>query len=364
MKKKYKVLNKGKIDLLEILSLLIYKKYLIIKVVIFFIFIGLIDIFTQPVIYRSSSTFYPHYQNNNSNRLNGLANLAGVNIQNQISSNNLPLNLYPDLINSIDFKNKILNQEVTTNDSKFTYREYLNNKKDLFNFRSILNIKKLLLLPINFISKINKENTRKTKNNNINNLKYISNDDYDLYSYLDNNIILNINDSDGIIQLSVLDENPEISATITNLSKEILQESIINFKIKNIKEVYNFTSNQLEIARINLFKLQDSIATFKDGNKNIRSDLFLNQLERLETEYNISRNIYNELAITKEKTAIDVKKNTPIFTIINSVYVPLEKHSPKRSLILTLYIFLGLFLACFWVLFKKTFLNIISLIKN
>ena len=85
---------------------------------------------------------------------------------------------------------------------------------------------------------------------------------------------MNINDSDGIIQLSVLDENPEISATIAKLAKEILQESIINFKIKNIKEVYNFTSNQLEIAKINLFKLQDSIATFKDGNKNIRSDLF------------------------------------------------------------------------------------------
>ena len=45
----------------------------------------------------------------------------------------------------------------------------------------------------------------------------------------------------------------------------------------------------------------DSLAKFKDKNKNIRSDLFFNQFSRIESEYNISRNIYNELALNKEK---------------------------------------------------------------
>ena len=59
---------------------------------------------------------------------------------------------------------------------------------------------------------------------------------------------------------------------------------------------------------MNFYSLQDSLAIFRDSNKNIKSDLFLNQFSRIESEYLISKNIYNELAINKEKTAIDVQK--------------------------------------------------------
>ena len=57
---------------------------------------------------------------------------------------------------------------------------------------------------------------------------------------------------------------------------------------------------QLKLAQNNLYILQDSPAQFRDRNLSIKSDN-LNQLNRLETEVNISKNIYNELAITKER---------------------------------------------------------------
>ena len=105
----------------------------------------------------------------------------------------------------------------------------------------------------------------------------------------------------------------------------------------NLNDTYKFISQQLELAKVNFYKLQDSLAVFSDKNRNIKSDLFLNKFSRIESEYIISKNIYNELALSKEKTAIDVKKNTPIFTIIKPVVIPNEKSDPKRTLIVIVF---------------------------
>ena len=188
---------------------------------------------------------------------------------------------------------------------------------------------------------------------NKNDLKYVSKVDNYLFKLLNEKILISINEKDGFIELSAIDYSPEVSTIIAIKANEILQKNIIDFKLKNINDVYQFTNNQLELAKINLYNLQDSIAYFKDNNKSIKSDLFLNKLNRLETEYNISKNIYNQLALEKEKAEIDVKRNTPIFTIINSAYVPFRKHSPNRLLIIVSFSFLGFIISSFWVLFKK-----------
>ena len=98
--------------------------------------------------------------------------------------------------------------------------------------------------------------------------------------------------------------------------------------------------------------------TFNDRNINIKSDLFLNQYSRIESEYLIAKNIYNELAINKEKTAIEVKKNTPIFTIIKPVVIPNKKSDPNRSLIIIIFSFMGLIITCIYTLLKSTLVEI------
>ena len=97
---------------------------------------------------------------------------------------------------------------------------------------------------------------------------------------------------------------------------------------------------------------------FSDKNRNIKSDLFLNQYSRIESEYLIYKNIYNELALNKEKTAIEVKKNTPIFTIIKPVVIPNEKSDPRRSLIVLIYFLMGLIISSGYILSKSTLIGI------
>ena len=346
------------IDIILLLLLLIKKRYFILKISSVFFLVGLIYSFSLDNKFKSYTTFYPHYDNlqNENSGIQGLAGLAGINLNSE-NSINIPPSLYPELIKSKNFKTEILNTEIINNNDKLSYREYLlkvyNSKSDPY---------KIILYPFNLLKNIfsnqnNKLNNKPTK------LNYITKDDNLLFKILNENIFININEKEGFLELYVIDTDPEVSALIAIKANEILQKSIINFKLKNIRDVYDFTVAQLEISKKNLYKIQDSLATFKDSNKSIKSDIFKNKLSRLETEYNISKNIYNELAITKEQTAIDVRKKTPIFTIINPVYVPINKHSPNRLIVILIFTVLGIISSSIWIMLKKPFQLIIKNIK-
>lgn len=342
------------LDIIIILSKLNKKRKTLSRSLIVSIILSTLYSLILSDVYKSTSTFYPHYDNElNTNNLKNIAGLAGINLRNE-NSDNIPPNLYPKLISSTSFKFKILNEFIDYNDMKMTYREYL-YFYDKSNF--IFNI-----LNKNYFTK-NKVDSTSNKQLNYN-LTYVNDIDNYLFSLLKDKISINVNEKDGFIELSVFDNNPEVSSQIAIKSNEILQKSIIDFKLKNIKDIYNFTSEQLSISKNRLFKLQDSLAEFRDSNISIKSDLFLNRLNRLETEFNIARNIYNELAITKEKTAIDVRKNTPIFTNINQVVVPNEKDSPNRILFITVITFFTFFITSLWIIIKNDIIQTLKKIKS
>ena len=318
------------IDLVEIINKLWIKRKIILFSTIIFFFIGIVYSLTRNNIYEASSTFYPHLQKNaipNSN-LQSIAGLAGINLSNN-ESDIIPTSLYPNLLYSNPFKIKILNEIITFNSNLISYKDYLKLKS-----------KKIELFNINKKEEINYSNS---------DFLLISNEDNDVLKIFEEKISININDKDGYIQLKVLDEEPLIAAKIARACEETLQESIIDFKLKNIKSVYNFTLKQLNESKKNYYALQDSLAKFKDANKNIKSDIFLNQLDRLEFEFKISESVYNELNLQKEKTAIEVQRNTPIFTVINPVTIPMEKTYPRRTQIVLIFILIGMLIGSSYV---------------
>lgn len=345
------------IDLIQLLSVLWKNKFTLLKTSMFFLVVGIIFSLSLKNYYKASSIFYPHIEKvNNTQGLKSLAGLAGININDQISDN-IPTSLYPNLINSPKFKIEILDEIINHKGVEISYRDYL---KSIYN--ESYSIKEILLLPINFIRSIITKNNFFDQNNY--EILKLSEEEYKLHKILSEKIVLNLNEQEGFIDLSVEDYNPYIASQITKKANSILQKSIIDFKLKNISDTFKFVDSQLNIAKKNFYNLQDSLAIFKDNNINIKSDLFKNQYSRIESEFLLSKNIYNELAINKEKIAIDVQKNTPIFTIIKPVVIPNEKSGPNRTLIVFLFLFTGLITSSIYILFKKSFLDIIKKIST
>jgi uncharacterized protein involved in exopolysaccharide biosynthesis len=67
-------------------------------------------------------------------------------------------------------------------------------------------------------------------------------------------------------------------------------------------------------------------------------------MERLESEYQISFAVFTELAKQLENSRIQVKEETPVFSIIEPISVPIESFKPKRKQILMIWLFLGIIL--------------------
>ena len=359
-KKSKEIYDDDSIDIIELLSQIWKSKIFIVKTTIFFALIGIIYSLSLNNAYTASSVFYPHYQTSEISQnqgLRGLAGLAGIDLGSQQGSEIIPPTLYPNIISSTEFKIEILDSKINLDGKKTTFREYLLSKNNT------ISLKKILSYPLTLIFKFKNINIIKSEVEGINILQ-LSEEEYNLHKKLIDIIFLELNEKEGFIKLSVRDNAPLIASQIAKIANELLQKNIIDFKLKNIKDTYKFINSQLEIAKNNFYKLQDSLAIFNDRNINIKSDLFLNQYSRIESEYLITKNIYNELAINKEKTAIEVKKNTPIFTIIEPVVVPNEKSDPKRSLIVIIYTFLGFVIASSYTLLKSSFYEIWRIIKK
>lgn len=356
-----KNMNQNNTDIISVLNRLWRSKTTIIAFPIIFGFFGVFYALMSPNVFRASSTFILKNEKGNSfgGSLSGLASLAGINMGNQNGFNSeLPPNLFPSIIKSNPFNDILLAVEIPENDKIISLRNYLSTK-DKNTFLSL--IKKYTIgLPGQLKSLIfkNKVNSRSPLINK-NSIRRFSLEEEALYKQVKQ--ILQIStDKEGAITLSARDKNPEIAAVIVFNAQTILQQEVINYKIKNAQELLYFTEKLYSEKKEIFEALQDSLASFRDQNQNISSGIFQNKLARLETEFSIASTLNEELAKQVEQAKIQIRKDTPVFTVLEPVVIPNQRDSPKRTIIVLLNAFLGFLIGIGFVIIKNPFLNLIK----
>jgi uncharacterized protein involved in exopolysaccharide biosynthesis len=78
----------------------------------------------------------------------------------------------------------------------------------------------------------------------------------------------------------------------------------------------------------------------------------------LQSDYQLAFEVYSQLAQQLEQAQIKVKEDTPVFSIVKPVTVPIEKSKPNRPLILIIWTFLGVVFAIGWIFGKQFFLTV------
>jgi len=121
-----------------------------------------------------------------------------------------------------------------------------------------------------------------------------------------------------------------------------LQRYITEFKIEKAKVDQDFIQQRYDEAKKNYQLAQSQLASFRDRNKFMSTSVAKTEEERLTGEYTLVTGVYSELAKKLEQAKIQVKEETPVFTIIKPVSVPIEKSTPNRPLILVISAFIGL----------------------
>ena len=335
-------------DLLVIVKTMWTNRRTIIIGVITGTILGLIFALLAPKEYSASTVIVPQMGNDSQSKLgglgglNGLAALAGININMNQASELSPL-VYPQIVGSIPFQLELMNTPLNFQDypKPITLLEYYTKSGGTTSL--IGTIRKYTIgLPGVLIKAIKGKPKELLLPSDSTNLPILlTSDQFMVTQIIDKLVTLDLNSKEGYILLTTRLPEALAAAQLAQKAQTLLQRYITEFKIEKGKADLNFIQGRYNEIKTEFEKAQVSLALVNDRNKNFTSGLPQIEADRIQTRYSIAYSVYQELAKQLEQAKIQVKKETPVFTIIQPVTVPSLRSKPKRTTILVIWIFLG-----------------------
>ena len=167
---------------------------------------------------------------------------------------------------------------------------------------------------------------------------------------------INYSEKEGYVTLSFSMDEPLAAAQMLKNAENYLQNAVTEFKIQKAKQQLDFIQKRYNEAEKDFKEKQIRLASFQDSNRGLISSLPQTRLSQLQTDFNLAFNIYSELAKQLESQKIKVKEDTPVFTVIEPVSVPLDRTKPKRGIIIAVWSFLGIVIGV-GLIFVKDFIS-------
>ena len=347
------------IDIIALLKEFWQARKVILKITLVFAFLGLFVAIFSKNEYTASTTFVPLVESKSSvSGLGGLASLAGINLGGGVNSSEISPELYPQIVNSIPFQLALLETPLTIEgeSTSVSYSEFYEN---VYQPGVLATLKKYTLgLPGVFLGLFRSEEKDlqvKALDIDANTLIQVSNKQNELIKSLENQLNLQVNAKEGFIAIEVTFPEPKAAAQLTLKAQQLLQDFALQFKTQKSKEQLAYIKERYAEKQTEFNKAKIALARFQDQNTGINTALGRTKLLQLQSDYDLLFSVYSELAKQLEAQQLQVKKDTPLFTVLKPVTVPKEKSAPKRSLIIVIYVFLGLIAGFGLVLGKKYF---------
>lgn len=292
--------------------------------------------------------------------LGGLAALAGISLDNMGQGNELSPMVYPQIVSSIPLQLELMNTPLNFMDypKPITLLDYYTKYSKSSVFGTIkkytiglpgLLIKAFIGKPIELV----------LPGDSANQPILLTEDQYTVKKILDDLVLLDLNSKEGYITLTAKMPEALAAAQLAQKAQTLMQNYITKFKIEKVKANLNFIQGRYNEIKAEFEKAQVSLAVVNDRNKNFTSGLPQIEADRIQTRFTIAFNVFQELSKQLEQAKIQVKKETPVFSIVQPVVVPFEKSKPKRPLIIIIWLFLGAMIGT-GIVFSKGYLDMIK----
>lgn len=340
------MVEEQEIDLVELIQKLWHNRWLIVKITIVFMVLGLLVALFSPKVYTASCDVVPQTSDNSkSSQMSSLAKLAGINLSQGESAPTLSPYVYENILKSTKFKKELMQTEINFEkaDRPVSFYEYYTSEE--FNKPTVVDyvLKYTIGLPGVIMGAIRGEQPEPDYSSAEGGAKIesLTKDEYKVLSLLGESVMLSLDDKKGYVSITVNMSEPLAAAQLAQATLNLLQEYITVFKVEKVQSNLDFVQERYNEVKRDFEDVQARRARYRDANHNTIKNQARIEQERLEAEYQLAMNIYGELAMQLEQAKIKVKETTPILTVINPVTVPYKKSKPQRAMILMAFTFLG-----------------------
>ncbi len=334
------------------------RKTIFITLGIFFA-LGLVAAITMKRTYSVQTVMVPQMGNDKSSGLGGLAALAGFDLGMTQNSGELSPLSYPQIVSSVPFRLEMMHtplhyEKCDTMISMFDYALAGYDKPSVFSYI----LKYTIGLPGVILSSISSKpkeiaipGSGETQANNEPKPVVVSLDEQKMLEMMGQVISLDVDKKEGFITLKVNGSEPVQTAELAIKAQKLLQEEVTRFRVEKSQSELEYIQARYDEAKEESDRYQAALAGTTDRFQNVITTSANIGKERIRSKYNVANTVYMEMAKQLEQAKMKVKKETPVFAIIQPVTMPM-KPSNSRAKTLIVWLFLGVVVGCGIVLGK------------
>lgn len=337
-----------KIDLLSITKVLWKSKRLFAMSMCLAVALGVIVAFSIPKTYKSEVILAPEMSgmSSMSNNLSDIASMVGVNINGNSSPDAIYPELYPQIISSVPFLTGLFDVKVNTSNNDLggvTLYEYM-KKHQKYPWWTRC---------IGFVASAFSSKDRKTVGSSRGASDFmLTKEEDDIAKSIGGSINCSVDKKTYVITISVVTQDPVVSATLAKVVMGKIQQYIINYRTKKARIDMEYARKICLEAKAQYDKAQQKYVAYSDANEDVILESFKAKRDELENEMQLRYNIYTQCAQQLQYAKAKVQERTPAFTILEPAQVPLKKDGPKRVTIVIMFMFIAFVGTSVYILFK------------
>ncbi|MFT7155825.1 MAG: hypothetical protein ACI8Q1_000828 [Parvicella sp.] len=349
--------EKNTVDILVLLSVIWSERNLILKFVIIGVLFGIFLVVIAPKNYKSSAMLIPE-ENASQGGASGLiekyGGLLGIGGGIDFNSNNsIPLQLFPEIVGSLPFQLKLLNQKI--------YFKNLDTTVTSFQFFSEINKPSLTSIIMQYTvglpgKLLNSLGDREEKplpdGFKLDSILEISKGQMKIIESFRKRVVISLDDEAGVIRLTVEMPDEYASANLTMEAIHLLKDYVVIYNTRKATSDLAFIFEQYNNARSNFESANKELALFLDQNINLNTAKARMQEELLRSKYNLSFDIFTSMSQQLEQAKFVLQEQTPVVSILEPAQVPVEDTLSGLKVLMT-FLILSVLSGVSYVLFKE-----------
>ena len=255
--------------------------------------------------------------------------------------------VYPELMNSTDFKATLFNVPVHKKDSTriLSYYDYLAHEQKPSWWGAIISA------PFRALGEL--IGTKDTINQHRVDPFMLTKEQSEIVKMIDKKVVCDVDQKSMVISITVTDQDPLICATIADTVQQRLQNFITDYRTKKAKVDLEYCQKLFKEAKARYDKARQLYASYSDANQDMILQSYKTKLIDLENEMQLQFNNYNAVARQLQAAEAKVQEDTPAFTLLQSATVPVKKSGPARSKMVLIFLFLAFLATTVYILHKE-----------